>query len=113
MKRFALIAGTALLALAACNNDQKTAAPGAVSGNKSACCATANVATECPMAAGVAATPAPGAVGAAKTGCCKDKAAAPAPGAVSDVKSGCDSSAKSGCSKSGNSSCPMSGKTNG
>lgn len=115
MKRFALIAGsTVLLALAACNSDQKAAAPGAV-GNKSACCATAKTPAACPMTGTAAA--APGAVGEVKASCCKDKAAAAAPGAVGEVKSGCDGNLKPGCSKSGSSAgCPMSGaapKSNG
>lgn len=132
MKRFALIAGsTVLLALAACNSNQKAAAPGAV-GSKSACCkekaacadkaaCTDKAAAGCPMTGAAAkdapAAAAPGAVSDAKPSCCKDKAAAAAPGAVSDVKSGCDGNLKPGCSKSGSTAgCPMSGaapKSNG
>ncbi|MSR43910.1 MAG: hypothetical protein EXS15_00920 [Phycisphaerales bacterium] len=96
MKRFTLIAGSALLlALSACNTNKDTAAPGAVSG--SSCCATKTAAC-CKES---------------KAATCDAKAAvvAPAsPGAVSGTKTDCGT--KSGCSKSAT-GCPMSGKTNG
>lgn len=96
MKRFATLAALSFAAvLVGCSSTQNTAAPGAVEGKKSECCAAKSGCT--------ATTAAPGAVsGEKKSGCCAAKtecSTKSAPGAVS----GC-SATKTECA----SKCPAS-----